>query len=79
MFVSTAVVELLDSTTICIAINNTLANPRRACAARVTGLCVCLLSHISPVKQDKKICRVFSETASFKSYGAICLPTGILQ
>ena len=23
----------------------------------------------------KKICRVFSETASFKSYGVICLPT----
>ena len=27
----------------------------------------------------QKICGAFSETASFKSYGVICLPTGILQ
>ena len=38
-----------------IPIFHFLINPRRACAARVTGLsvcvCVCLLSHISPMER----------------------------
>ena len=34
----------------CIPVSE-LVNPRRACAARVTGLCVCLLSHISPMER----------------------------
>ena len=65
-------------------------NPRRACAARVTVVCVCVSvkSHLtsrasvrpetsvtySAGNGGQKICRVFSETASFKSYGVICLP-----
>ena len=36
-------------------------------------VCVCVCVCVS-VKSHLKICRVFSETASFKSYGVICLP-----
>ena len=65
-------------------------NPRRACAARVTvvGLCVCPLipaaSHIEITKERyQRIHRNtgtilnfadFPKNASFKSYGVICSP-----
>ena len=33
-----------------------------------------ILLHTQRATEVKKTCRVFSETASFKSYGYICLP-----
>ena len=55
----------------------------------VGAMCVSVKSHLtsgvsvrpensfmySAGNGGKKICRVFSETASFKRYGVICLPT----
>ena len=61
---------------------------RRVTVVGSVCLCVCLLSHISPLERllvlkilshstgnrGQKICGVFSETAPFKRYGVICLP-----
>ena len=42
-----------------------------------SGASVCAETSVmySAGKGGQTICRVFSETASFKSYGVICLPT----
>ena len=66
-----------------------VVNPRRACAARVTVVVVsvCLSvsltsgASVSPensatysaAKEGQNICGVFSETASFQSYGTSCI------
>ena len=64
-----------------------IINPRRACAARiiVVGLCVCVRSNLPPHKREIPTDSLqyrnhlnffadFPKNASFKSYAVICSP-----
>ena len=94
-FINTNVVQKAHYTSfhiyICSNCSKTLSqtlviNPRRACAARVTVVCLSVSQHLtsgasvrlehavtySTGDEGQKICGVFSETAPLQRYGTCC-------